>query len=210
MTHTCWISGNKCFKPHYYPIGSGKTWEEAVLHCREGAGFLPDLASIQNELEMGTFIGIVYKLVWLHWQIQGAPRFFLNRAVCRQFLGKTPILSKFWAQALPLGSKLCSSLSDHYTGSAPGLGKIPAFFCQLKFFMKNTTRKRMRESVGMCENLGIGMQESAACSPSLPCLLCGFSVFRRALLLARSDSTSHSAMSSVWFSVHGMTPPVLN
>ena len=33
--------------------------------------------------------------------------FFQNHAVFRQFFGKTLILSKFWAQAPPLGSKLC-------------------------------------------------------------------------------------------------------
>ena len=33
-------------------------------------------------------------------------RFFQNHAVFRQFKGKTPILSKFWVQGPPLGSKL--------------------------------------------------------------------------------------------------------
>ncbi len=51
----------------------------------------------------------------VHWRIQGAwgpgpplPQdFFQNHAVFRQFQGKTPILSKFWAQGPPpLGSKL--------------------------------------------------------------------------------------------------------
>ena len=37
-----------------------------------------------------------------------------------------------------------------------------------------------------------------------------FIFFSHALLLTRSDSTSHSAMSSVQLSVHGRTPPMLN
>ncbi len=71
-----------------------------------------------------------------HWRIQGWPWgpppchqvFFQNHAAFRQFKGKTPILSKFWAQG-PLGSKLhwapltkildsprifWSSLPDHF------------------------------------------------------------------------------------------------
>ncbi len=35
-----------------------------------------------------------------------SPRFLQNHAVFRQFLRKIPILSKFWAQGPPLGSKL--------------------------------------------------------------------------------------------------------
>ena len=47
-------TGNKCYKPHYRDFENGATWEEAVFECRgESDGFLPDLASIHNEQEMG-------------------------------------------------------------------------------------------------------------------------------------------------------------
>ena len=46
--------GNKCYKPHYRDFENGATWEEAVFECRGlSEGFLPDLASIHSEQEMG-------------------------------------------------------------------------------------------------------------------------------------------------------------
>ncbi len=53
--------------------------------------------------------------------------------------------------------------------------------------------------------------------PMVPCFCCfcssvsvSYSVFSRALLLARSDSTSHSAMLSVQLSVYSRTLLILN
>ena len=46
--------GNKCYKPHYRDFENGASWEEALFECRDlSDGFLPDLASIHNEQEMG-------------------------------------------------------------------------------------------------------------------------------------------------------------
>ena len=46
--------GNKCFRIVSIPSeASGFRWEQAVLLCRAGPGFRPDIASIHSEEEMG-------------------------------------------------------------------------------------------------------------------------------------------------------------
>ena len=44
---------NKCYKVVTPAGDSGYTWHDALTICREGAGFLPDLASIANADEQG-------------------------------------------------------------------------------------------------------------------------------------------------------------
>ena len=59
------------------------------------------------------------------------PRFLQNVQFSGNFKGKTPILSKFWAQGPPLGVKIPLGPPDQNPGSAPerresGLIAIPA------------------------------------------------------------------------------------
>ena len=44
---------NKCYKVVIPAEGSGYTWHDALAICRDGPGFLPDLASIANADEQG-------------------------------------------------------------------------------------------------------------------------------------------------------------
>ena len=43
---------NKCYKIVIVD-GGGYTWHDALAICREGPGFLPDLASVANADEQG-------------------------------------------------------------------------------------------------------------------------------------------------------------
>ena len=44
---------NKCYKVVIRAEGRGYTWHDALAICRDGPGFLPDLASIANADEQG-------------------------------------------------------------------------------------------------------------------------------------------------------------
>ena len=38
----------------------GRDWNGALQECRNGPGFLPDLASVANADEMGEYINLIY------------------------------------------------------------------------------------------------------------------------------------------------------
>ena len=49
---------NKCYKVTMETEQTGLTWDEALTACRNGPGFLPDLASVANSDEQGTYKNI--------------------------------------------------------------------------------------------------------------------------------------------------------